>query len=100
MKTHSKNKWDKIEEEAHRAHLAETYGGQRRNVMIKLDEYNKQVMETYELEPVRWRKGVLACPKCEVEVAMLEQVGVILTSHPPKVKVRCPECKLESYKII
>lgn len=68
--------------------------------MKRLDEYNSQMMSQYGLEGQPWTTGDVACPKCEQEVAMLEQVGVTLTSHPPKVRVRCPECKLESYKII
>jgi len=75
-------------------------------IVLKLDEYNNQMMSEYGLEGKQWRKGGVNCPACakaEKEPAlieMLEQVGIVLTSHPPKVKVRCPECKLESYKIV
>ncbi len=74
--------------------------------MIKLDEYNSQKMFEYGLAGKQWLKGGVNCPACAKAekgpalVEMLEQVGVILTSNPPKVRVRCPECKLESYKII
>jgi hypothetical protein len=68
--------------------------------MIKLGEYNNQMMEKYGLTGERWREGHVACPKCEPEVAMLERVGMTLTTHPPKIKVRCPKCSLESYKIV
>jgi DNA-directed RNA polymerase subunit M/transcription elongation factor TFIIS len=68
--------------------------------MIKLYEHNSQMMSQYGLEGQLWKTGDVACPKCEQEVAMLEQVGVLLTSNPPKIKVKCPECKLESYKIV
>jgi hypothetical protein len=106
MKAPSKDKWNKIEEEAHRVHLAETYGEKRRDVMLKLDEYNSQKMEEYGLTGAKWRLSGVNCPACakaEKEPAlieMIEQVGVVLTSNPPKVKVRCKKCKLESYKII
>jgi len=68
--------------------------------MIRLDEYNNQMMEKLGLAGAQWREGDVACPKCEPEVTMQERVGVILTSNPPKIRVRCPECKLESYKIV
>ncbi len=68
--------------------------------MIKLDEYNSQMMSRYGLEGQQWKEGDVACPRCEEEVPMLEQVAVTHTSHPPKKKVRCPKCELISYKII
>ena len=68
--------------------------------MLTLAEHNSQMMKKYGIEGRTWRASDVTCPKCEGEVVMLEQVGVTHTTNPPKKKVKCPECKIESYKII
>jgi len=68
--------------------------------MKTLAEHNSQMMEKYGLEGRKWRESDVLCPKCEPAVVMHEQVGVILTTNPPKIKVRCSKCSLESYKIV
>ena len=74
---------------------------ERRSMMVKsLEEHNNLMQKEHGLEGRKWREAGVTCPKCVPAVIMLGQVGAILTSHPPKIRVRCPECKLEGYKII
>lgn len=76
--------------------------------MKRLPEHNSEMFEKYGLRTmnvaglsgVKWCTSDVACPKCEEEVAMMQKVDMILTTYPPKVKVRCPKCKLEAYKIV
>ena len=68
--------------------------------MKNLREHNKEMMEKYGLEGRKWKLGDVTCPVCDSGEPMLEQVGVVHTTHPPKVRVKCPECKVESYKIV
>lgn len=73
--------------------------------MMTLAEHNKEMMEQYGLEGQRWRPVGVSCPKCAEqeppkEVELIGQVGIVLTSHPPKQRVRCPECGMESFKVL
>ncbi len=73
--------------------------------MKTLDQHNREKMEDYGLDKISWQPSELACPWCLKPkeekpgkiVEMLSQVGIVLMTHPPKKKVKCPECKRESY---
>jgi len=73
--------------------------------MKTLYEHNTEMNEKYGLAPRKWKGAGVLCPMCakaesKKEVEMLQQIDIVHTQNPPRVKVRCPECKVESYKIL
>lgn len=60
--------------------------------MKTLEEHNKEKMQEYDLLGPEWRLIPIACVSCGAELQA--QTSMILTSHPPKQKVRCskPSC--------
>jgi hypothetical protein len=55
--------------------------------MKKLGEHNKTMAATYDLMGTPWSKCGVLCDMCEQE--LYAQQGIVLTSHPPKQKVKC-----------
>lgn len=69
--------------------------------MKSLEEHNDQMRNHYGLVGKSWQTSKdVHCSQCGPEVPVHEQLDIVHTSHPPRIRVRCPECKLESWKII
>ena len=60
--------------------------------MKTLDEHNNEKLESYGLREPSWQLVPIACNSCGKELQA--HTSMILTSHPPKQKVRCsnPQC--------
>lgn len=74
--------------------------------MKTLTEHNQKMQKGYGVKEAIWRQSGVLCPssvhkgKDRPSVEMVEQVGVVHTHHPPSMKVRCPDCGYEDFKII
>ena len=65
--------------------------------MRTLTDHNKFIMR----EKQKITKGAMVlCPECKGAEMEYEKWPVILTSIPPKIKVKCPECNHTGFKIL
>lgn len=55
--------------------------------MERLKDHNKRMASMYDLMGAPWSKCGVRCDICDQELHA--QQGVVLTSHPPKQKVKC-----------
>lgn len=66
--------------------------------MKTLKEHNNDMLEQYGLRGPEWSLIEVACDACNKEIQV--QTSVILTSHPPKQKVRCSNPQCQDYRKI
>ena len=66
--------------------------------MKSLRDHNRdKVQESMHVDEPK--KTGVSCPECEAEMIFVD-VNVVLACIPPKMTVRCPECKHIDYMVV
>jgi ssDNA-binding Zn-finger/Zn-ribbon topoisomerase 1 len=67
--------------------------------MKSLTEYNAEVIQRIKEAKAKAHLSGVGCPECGTEME-IPNPDMLLTSNPPKKRVKCPKCGHDGYMIV